>query len=450
MIMESLERNERIVVIWTSKRRGQYFVDTYLKEWSTKRYRWYNAGDTTNARDLENVEAVWSTIQLLMYTSTITVGVNYKPSKEEHKFNRLFLYGCAATTNPRDIAQSLLRVREITTNNLVFTLDNSCFKYPASGRDAIEAEMKAEEAANRLINPTSTWRETPKWLWEAHIHNKQEEADKAFNYRGGVLDYLQLSGYTVTEQQVSDSKERIDFGSVEYDEVPEITRENADDIEERSHHDLATAEEKIQLQKFKFQEMLTEEGLTHAAGIWAAYSEGNKWELFWNVVSERHLTLDQVLASESKARYAAITNRRAAQRRVLDNVLRILGWSSSAQGGVIKVSDVAERIMDMKTEIATAFLQDGASRAKVGKKGEGQVMDLINAVFSHWNGLKGESDGGTRVRVDGKQVYRYTLSIISLWLWNCITPKYDTKWSGRGWVGRKSAALNSCFVDEVA
>ena len=440
MIMESLERNERLVVIWTSKRRGQYFVDTYLKEWSTKRYRWYNAGDTKYAKDLEDVEAVWSNIQLLMYTSTITVGVNYKPVKEEHKFNRIFLYGCAATTNPRDIAQSLLRVREITTNNLVFTLDNSCFKYPASGRDAIEAEMRAEEAANRLTNPTSTWRETPKWLWDVHIHNKQEEADKSFNYREGVMDYLQLSGYTVTEQQVSDSKERIDFGSVEYEEVPEITRDVADEIEERSHHDLATTEEKIQLQKFKFQEMLTEEGLTHAAGIWAAYSEGGKWELFWNVVSERHLTLEQVMASESKARYAAITNRRAAQRRVLDKVLRILGWTSSAQGGAIHVSDVAERIMDMKTEIASAFLQDGASRAKADRKGEGQVMDLINAVFSHWNGIKGESDGGTRVRVKGggeKRVTKFTLVIQSLWLWNIITPKYDTMWMGRGWVGRE-------------
>ena len=122
--------------------------------------------------------------------------------------------------------------------------------------------------------------------------------------------------------------------------------------------------------------MLTEEGLTHAAGIWAAYSEGNKWDLFWNVVSERHLTLEQVLASESKARYAAITNQRAARRRVLDKLLRVLGWTSSAQGGTIRVS-VEQMTTCFKSPWSLSFWSLRASIHRADLTGSSSVAESI-------------------------------------------------------------------------
>ena len=73
-----------------------------------------------------------------------------------------------------------------------------------------------------------------------------------------------------------------------------------------------------------------------------------------------------------------------------------------------------------------AFLQDGVSRAKADIMGEGHVMNLLTAVFLHWNGIEGMSDGGTRMRVKGctgKLVRKYVFIIPSLDLWDLITLK---------------------------
>ena len=204
-ISSDLAYGKRVCVVFTSRTKGQGFIDHFVKDvLKDHEWRFYNSMNNKDIGDLRNVEKAWAPLKLVAMTSTITIGVNYNinsrdspkydPALDHLKFDRVYLYACAATSLPRDIAQALMRCREIRSEQLIFTIDTSVFNFPVSGEDAIRAELRETEEANRLEHPEHRWVSMPEWAIANHVYNAQEEADKTYNYRDTLYAYLDKSG----------------------------------------------------------------------------------------------------------------------------------------------------------------------------------------------------------------------------------------------------------------
>jgi hypothetical protein len=129
-------------------------------------YRYYHATSDRDekAKDLKDVEASWGTLSLLMYTPTITVGINYDPMRPacdefgtpigdrkepdpERHFDVLYIYGTRGGATPRDLFQASLRVRHLRENRCVYVLDHRGHAPPVMGMTQIRAFFNAQAAA---------------------------------------------------------------------------------------------------------------------------------------------------------------------------------------------------------------------------------------------------------------------------------------------------------------
>ena len=79
--------------------------------------KFYQGKDKESLHDLSNVEESWKNVQVLMYTSTITVGVNYNIPD---CFDAIYVYGSSSGCSARDIIQATMRVRHVKENKLHF------------------------------------------------------------------------------------------------------------------------------------------------------------------------------------------------------------------------------------------------------------------------------------------------------------------------------------------
>lgn len=109
----ALEARERLVIACTTRRR----VRTLAKHLDQRGVRFLDYDSTTSderRRELENVEAHWSSVPVVLYSPTIDAGVSYTADPEGGRpvFDRVFLYGesnNAAT--PASLRQMVSRVR---------------------------------------------------------------------------------------------------------------------------------------------------------------------------------------------------------------------------------------------------------------------------------------------------------------------------------------------------
>ncbi len=135
------------------------------------RYRFYHADSdpTQKEKDLLNVNVSWSRLSLLMYSPTITVGINYDPKRavlgedgkplvddagkvveeddESKWFDALYIYGTRNGATPRDLFQASLRVRKLKENRCVFVLDHCGHAPPVMGMKSIRRFYEAQAAA---------------------------------------------------------------------------------------------------------------------------------------------------------------------------------------------------------------------------------------------------------------------------------------------------------------
>lgn len=421
-IMEDLKANKRVVVLWSSLRKVKGFVEEFLKNQPYK-YRFYSSESTLDEqRELENVETAWAGLDLLMMTTTITVGINYNPTDDALLYDCIYLYGCAATALPRDIAQCLMRCRRVRSNQLIYTLDEKVFDYPLSGHEAIRADLENKRHRNTTEHPLIQWTAAPKWAEENYIHNSQEVASKVYGYNAVLTQYLQKSGYTITTETFKDDGMTLSTCGKNFEDIQEIDAEEAEDIKKREKRDMATPDEKIALYKYRFCSNLSAEGLENAAAIWNKVIMVRESEAkFWNIVNEKHQTVDDVMKFEAAGRFVNMTSRKADRRVVLAKVLDVLGMKHSCEGKKINAADVVEPLKALENEVIRAFGKESSSHRK-GEFSQSNAIDLIKIVFTKWCGADVKNTS-KRKQVDGKRTYFNTVEINSQCLYNAITSR---------------------------
>ena len=424
-IMAALAAGRRIVVIWTSKRRGDWFVEHFLKG-TAYTYVFYNSASTKEEQaGLRDVNQTWSEVQCLMMTTSITVGISYDVKAEEERFDEAFLYASSASALPRDIAQSLLRVRVLKANRLTYVLDTRVGANHVLGFSSVWNQMSAKEQQQERDHPLVAWKTCPSWVRFNHCYNVNEERISRSEYREVLQRYLVDSGYALQEEThvpaAAIKAIPIETGdAVKWDNIEDVSWDGADDILATMKRGEATSEEILQYKKWTFRGQLacSEDD---AKKWWELFYESGREAAFWNVVREKRLSINDVASNEAEARYGIMTTAQIAQRKTLARFLGILGMQHSQEEVVLDAERLAA--LGAPLQAAEREIREGMGLRKSERKGDwkvGNTMDLIETVLDAWGAVKTESIVKNTTK-NKKSVRVYSLQIHgNIIMWNNI------------------------------
>jgi hypothetical protein len=178
-ILNALCLHQKIIVVWSSRAKAIEFEKFLKIDFPSfelgKDYLFYESKDNKTIRSatLSNVRESWSSVQLLMYTSAISVGINY--DFPEVPFEKLFVYAGAGGPCVRDLFQSTLRCRTIKSNTMEYIINDTCRRF---------SKM---ESLKDLEEEERYWKDrNQKFLDRCHQYN--EDADIMHGIRLSELD----------------------------------------------------------------------------------------------------------------------------------------------------------------------------------------------------------------------------------------------------------------------
>jgi hypothetical protein len=409
-IMERVNAGKKVAIVWTSRKRGKAFAEQFLEPLVTSRnlrYRFYSGeSNAKDRKELQNVNETWRHLDVLMYSTAITIGVNYNPENVADRFDELFLYACSSSALPRDIAQSLLRCRYINANRLTYVCELRTAMTPVVGMEATKEYFSAKTNYLSLIKG---WKEIPAWAEKNFLYNENEKRISHNEYLRVLHEYLQRSGYTLKTEGGVSTLDVQSSTEIPYDEIPKIDSWDAQDIEFRIMKDEADVMERLSLKKFKFLQLLrddiTEE---RAMSIWESYMLKPETESrFWNIINEKVTTVEQTVNKELRERYAIMAKRTMDQRIRLVKVLDLLQMKSTQDAKQLTEQEMTvllPQLKEMEQDIRHVF-----GLNKTERKGEFTVQnahDLLNSVFYTWCGAKFKAET-QRKQLNGKRIRHY-------------------------------------------
>lgn len=421
-IMTALRAGKKIVVLWTSKRVGEDFVERYLKKESFA-YKFYNSDSTKEDQsDLKDVNVSWCDLKCLMYTTSITVGLSFDPQLENIEFDEIFLYGNYLTALPRDIAQSLLRVRVLKSNRLTYVLSTPFYSDGCDkGLTNVANAVNSKEEKMMKSHPLAKWILAPEWVRWNHVYNENEEKISRSEYERVLEQYLTHSGYTLrseyhdvydeVKQEKEDNKECEDKTS--WDAIPDLSFCEAEKIYYAIKKGDADGDDKLAYRKYEFRTQFVEDFKEDSMkSLWNYYISSDSIYKFWNVVGEKRWSIGDLASAEAKKRYAMMSSDRIKKREMMDQFLKIIGMNHSMEEVTIGPEKLAE--IGPLLEGAEKELRDGmglrASRRKADKWEVKHTIDLIHVILEEWCGAKVESDVNV-IKKNKKITREYTLHI---------------------------------------
>jgi hypothetical protein len=427
-IMDALRAGRRIVIVWTSKRKGDWFVKNFLETWTKEAHgcdapSWlfYNSATSKETQEgLKSVDETWRSVQCLMMTTSITVGISYDPKIAEAEFDEAFLYGSAASAAPRDIAQALFRVRVLKVNRLTYVIDTRG-SYPSGSRGFtnIWNEIKYKESKIIRNHPLIQWTTCPNWARFNFVYCENEMRNSRVEYRDILEEYLVRSGYTLSEEVHNPSGvmnkmavDADDFGVLIWDNIEDINEDEAEKIYKNMKRGEATTEDIVEYKKWNFRRQFVGDCLEEdLRKWWGRFYESGCEGRFWNIVNEKRRAIGDMVKIEADKKYAIMVGDNIKARETLDAFLKIVGMSYSQQEVIISPEELA-RIGEELSKVEKQLRRGMGLRASE-RKGDWKVkntIDLITVVLESWGGSRIESIVKQH-RKEGKVIREYSIHI---------------------------------------
>jgi len=182
-------------------------------------------------RSLSDVNAVWSQYDVVVYTTSITVGISYDDA--ENPFDYLFLHFSCCSSTVRDLFQSSLRARTITTNTMYY----SHFSHYDTGECSREFDRDRLRDIIKKRNKKETIQLKP-WMLDLWAFTNQERNTNAYLHEDVINAYLKVCGYTAqdlvpTQKQIRELRaEEIKAGyENDYLKIQSLTPEEYSEVE---------------------------------------------------------------------------------------------------------------------------------------------------------------------------------------------------------------------------
>lgn len=432
-ILAALGAGRRIVVVWTVRRAGLEFAEKHLAHGKIS-YRFYHSESSAEEQEeLHHVEESWSAVQCLMMTTSITVGLSYSA---EPMFDEAFLYASPRTALPRDVAQTLLRVRALRENRLTYVIGQSGGGLKETTATAATrfvhhaAAMTAKEEEVASYAPQVKWASAPDWARWNWCYSATEEDISRRQYQEVLEAYLTTSGYTVRGEAaandtvandpvantIADEKAEAEAETkesavpYEWTSLPVLMPSEAEEVRGLLARGVATSDQRWAYKKHVFTAQFVH-GCTDEilAAAWVRYMTTDHADRFWNVVSDKRSTVVDLARGEARARFAFMATQRLKRRTTMGQFLGILGMTHGLQHVVIPPEHLAALTAPLAT--AEAAIRKGlglrASRRRAAWKTE-TTIDFIRTVVEEWCGGRVECSV-VQTRPNKKIVREYTL-----------------------------------------
>ena len=247
-LSHDLRNGRNIKIICGSEKYAEKYIESVIKSHvGDDKYRFYHSkGQKIDPNELDNVDITWSKLRVLMFTSTITQGINYM---REH-FHSTYIFGHSLSNTVNEVGQMMGRVRklihplgeedephkvyfwnqtrserlpdtyeavrrQIENHLLVGNLDMIKFLGPESRKLCVYGSTMCWELKDNF------------WTWLS-IHNQLERNLSRNNYDKLFIDMLASQGIKVGKTVYIDNVENIEY----IENVRYYLKENDDQVKE--------------------------------------------------------------------------------------------------------------------------------------------------------------------------------------------------------------------------
>lgn len=296
-LMDAIKQKKKLVLVFYSVKKCEWYrelIKTVLKDDEI----WILNGLTTNRRkDLSNLTETWrdAKVRVVMYTSSITVGVSYDPPVG-FRFDEQFFIAGSGGACARDMCQSLLRARHLK-NRLCHVLmsDNQPLNAPPTLKD-IEEQI-ARDIETITIPQYGAFEKAPSWLARIYRWRKHEQSMSSSHFSDVMTRYMFDAGYDFVEHQDTaekGSKTDAKFQAPLFKDIPAISFAHCEELKKRKKGDGISIDESFQIEKYYFAVNFksTPDAVEFAESCW---DNGG-----WNKHNEIHGVIASLRAEKTK------------------------------------------------------------------------------------------------------------------------------------------------------
>lgn len=416
-LINSLKNGKKCVFVTASKARGDEYLERIIKELPHIRYKFYNADNKRDVDDLLNVNEKWVELDLLLYTSSITVGVNF----DIPHFDELFMYSSCKSSIVRDNFQSSMRSRHIKDNILYYQLFDKAFGLDADVVDEFDKvkaiiETKANkeiELENILLEEESDltltrWKEMPNWLMNIHLYNTYEKNISTLHHRVLFNYYLSRCNYKNFEIPTIEETpaELLPVSFTKYNDI-HYTLNQAIYLEEKQINDRSnfTELEKNQYQKIMFDKQITD--CSDRGEIYNFFfdpTQYNKNKYFNCLIEKRYDCHKLAIKERDENVFKELSQKKTQKLRCIHELLTILNITKSTAGITFTQEFLLskyDQIMSRRKDWFSVFALRDQQKTIKGANMR-QITNVINPILEKWSGSTLVMDGKLRKRVNGK------------------------------------------------
>lgn len=408
-IINEINNGKNMYLFFSSLKKLDYFrnyIDKYLPH---IKYLYYSS---THKESLDDVNKRWSEVNLILTTSTITVGVNYDV---KNHFHSIGVYGSATSQNlVRDIFQSTYRIRHLTDDLLIFGLDVAHYgkNLPTSANeikktleDVIALLIDLYEKTHLRKHPNTT---NFKWLKELFINNILEFNNSVMNLESEFYEYLDLCNYVecdiMNNVQIDLlNDEEIKQTVYEYDDIPSIS---VNIMKQLRKQPIKSELEKLQIEKFFFQQSVQEmENVEDEKCLWTIYCDYGRGK-FKNLKYEKQFVNETLnLSSIIDTTLPIIASKLGIQLNTIKKISSWYGLKHSQEIEKIIPHDKLKKLIPLFEEnikeIYTAF-ELRETRAKKEEWSIAKIIRITNMVLGKWGYTKLSKTVRKQTRTPGK------------------------------------------------
>ena len=436
-----LTEGKRVVFVCASKQKAREFAQKLESQGiSYKIYTGLSDNAQEDLEDLSRVTVSWMNVQCLIYTSTITVGVNYDIPDN---YDLLYVYGSSYASTVTDIFQGMLRVRHIKENTMHYyiydkpvnkslpTKFNDVARYVSNLKNDIESLTKKHLAVTKLhikkdieieLSIAVQWNQAPEWLKLCHILNVQETNQSRVYYKRVFDDYLERCGYVVEDFKITNTFKAELFEDLEedfscdlgvrdyfYHEVPDINDESYEDLKFKITKGIANKIDVQMIDKYKLKKKLKDDTSEEIiAKIYNKYfhpSDRIKHK-FYNVWIEKTKSVGDLINQELPEKYIECASARIVKLELIQAMNFIIGIKNSCEP-----FEFPETVYDQSATRLNQLIPhiDRYFEFTSDAKNPYEIMSKrLIKVYNNWCGV---TIGRVRHRptINGKRVDQYTI-----------------------------------------
>jgi len=230
-LSHDLKQGKNVEIICGSEKYAEQYIEPIVKAAvGDDKYRFYHSkGRRVEAGELDHVDSTWSKLRVLMFTSTITQGINYT----SRHFNSAYVFGHSQSNTVDEIGQMMGRVRDLVNTpdeehepkKIYFWNQTRKERLPDT-HEAIKKQIEGHLDLGSLdlikyLGPYSRelgvrgskicWQlKDNYWTWLS-IQNQLERNLSRNNYDKMFVDMLSSQGITIGKVEYVDNSDNIEY-----------------------------------------------------------------------------------------------------------------------------------------------------------------------------------------------------------------------------------------------